>query len=254
MDADEAIEKNDLVRIKNLIENAGDSSGFQLEQRSYSNDFFEGALKNDSGFHLAKGYQFYISNFLVRLFKNGLNINFRHRVHEMAEDSLKEKNLKYKKADAIIHHFGSAKNKESLREKAERYSDMVLKQLEEEPNNERYNYQAARMYLGRTDFGNALKCFEKAARINPGYKMVFSEIAKIYLRMNDRNRAAEYFKKSMKHNPEDPSPANNLAVVYISMGKFRNAKNILEEQLKRHPDNKALKFNYDEAVKNTNQD
>ena len=68
--------------------------------------------------------------------------------------------------------------------------------------------------------------------------------------MDDKNRAVQYFKKSMKYNPDNPSAANNLAVVYISMGKFEQAKKILEEQLKRHPENKALKYNYDEAMKN----
>ena len=62
----------------------------------------------------------------------------------------------------------------------------------------------------------------------------------------------EYFKKSVKRNPNNPSPANNLAVVYMSIGKFEQAKKILEEQLKKHPDNKALKYNYEECLKNFN--
>ena len=49
LDADEVIEKNDFKKIKNAVENSeNDLAGFQLEQRSYLNNFFEGALKNDS--------------------------------------------------------------------------------------------------------------------------------------------------------------------------------------------------------------
>lgn len=107
LDADEIIEKEDLIKIKNAIENLEkDIAGFQLEQRSYINNFFEGAVKNNSDFELAKVYPFYISHFLVRLFKNGLGIRFRHRVHELVEDSIIEKNLKYKKIDVVLHHFG----------------------------------------------------------------------------------------------------------------------------------------------------
>lgn len=247
LDADEVIAKEDLRKIKNAVENPEDCVGFAAEQRSYINNYFEGAAHNNSNFELVKEYPFYISNFLVRLFKNYLGLRFRHRIHELVEDSINEKNLKYKRDDIIIHHFGSVKNPDLIKEKAEQYSNIILKQLEEEPNNERYNYQAARMYLGRNDFGNALKYFEKTARINPNYKLVFSEISKIYLQMNDRNRAIEYFKKSSKHNPDNPSPANNLAVVYMSMGKFRQAKKILEEELKKHPDNAALKYNYEKT-------
>ena len=251
LDADEVIEKKDLEKIKNAIENAeSDLAGFQMEQRSYISNFFEGALKNDSDFELVKQYPFYIPNHLVRLFKNNLGLEFRHRVHELIEDSISEKNLKYKKIDAVLHHFGSLKDENLIGEKTEQYSRMILRQLEENTESARYNYQAARMHLGRNDFSNALKYFVKTAKLNPNYKLVFSEIAKIYLGMNDKNRAVEYFKKSMKHNPENPSPANNLAVVYMSVGKFEQARNILEGQLKKNPDNKALRYNYDECLKN----
>ncbi len=251
LDADEVIEKKDLEKIKEVISNAGEEiAGFKLEQRSYLNDFFEGALKNDSDFSLVKDCQFYIPHHLIRLFKNGLGLYFKHRVHELIEDSIIEKNLKYKKIDAVLHHFGSLKDAKLISGKTGQYSKIILKQLEEDPKSARYNYQAARMHLGRSDFSNALKYFEKTAKINPNYKLVFSEIAKIYLQMNDKNRAIEYFKKSMKYNPDNPSPANNLAVVYMSIGKFEQAKKILEEQLKKHPENKALRYNYEKVLEN----
>ncbi len=249
LDADEVIEKKGLIDIKNEIGSAENNvAGFSLEQRSYINNYFEGAIKNNSNFELVKDYPFYISHFLVRLFRNKLGLYFRHRVHELVEDSIIEKNLKYEKIDVVLHHFGSIKDGGLISGKVEQYSKIVLKQLEEEPENARYNYQAARMYLSKNDFGNALKYFKKSAKINPNYKLVFSEIAKIYLQMNDKNKAIEYFKRSVKHNPDNPSPANNLAVVYMSMGNFKQAKKILEEELKKFPDNKALKYNYEKVL------
>ena len=250
LDADEVIEKEDLKKIKDVIENAKDVAGFALEQRSYLNNFFEGAVKNKSDIQLVKNYPFYISNFLVRLFKNNLGLYFKHKVHELVEDSIEEKGLRDEKSEIIIHHFGSLKDENLVSDRVEQYSKIILNQIQEEPENARHNYQVARMYIGRNDFGNALKYFEKTAKINPNYKLVFSEIAKIYLQMNDKNRAIEYFKKSMKQNSNNPSPANNLAVVYMSMGKFEKAKEILEKELKKYPDNKALRYNYDETLKN----
>jgi len=250
MDADEIIEEGDLDKIRNVIRNPDENVGFALEQRSYINKYFEGTIKNNSDFELVKDYPLYISNFLVRLFQNNIGLNFRHKVHELIEDSIEEKNLKYAKTDIILHHFGSLKDEEFIGNTAEHYSKIILKQLEEEPENARYNYQAGRMYLGRSDFGNALKYFEKTSKINPKYKLTFSEIAKIYLQMNDKNRAIEYFKKSVKYNLDNPSPANNLAVVYMSIGKFEQAKKTLEEQLKKHPENEALKYNYEKVMEN----
>ena len=249
LDADELLDKESIKKIKSMLENPQDFAGFSLEQRSYIDNFFEGAVKNDTGFEPANSYPFYVSHYLTRLFKNGLGISFAHKVHELVEDSIAGKGLKYRKIDAVIHHFGSMKGTKSISDKARQYSEIILMQLEENPMSARYNYQAARMFLSKNDFTNALKYFERTAVINPGYKLVFSEIAKIYLKMNDKNRAIEYLRKSIKHNKNDPSPANNLAVVCMSIGKFRQAKEILEEQLKNHPGNKALRYNYEEALK-----
>jgi len=250
LDADETLDKDGLKAVKEAIENAGDIAGFSLEQRSYLTDYFEGAVKNNSEFEMVKDYPFYIPHFLVRLFRNRIGLYFRHKVHELVEDSIKEKNLKIRKTGIALHHFGSLKDEKIIGEKAKQYSGMILEQLRENPESPRYNYQAARMYLGKNDFENALKHFEKASKLDPSYKLVFSEIAKIYLQMNDKNRAAEYFKKSVKYNPDNPSPANNLAVVYMSAGKFKEAKKIFEEQLKKYPDNEGLKYNYEECLKN----
>ena len=249
MDADEMLEKESLDKMKYITANPEGFDGFSLEQRSYISGFFEGAVKNESYFEPVKNYPFYIPNLLVRLFRNGLGISFRHRIHELAEDSMDEKSLKYKKAGIILHHLGSSRDEKSISGKTEQYSGIILKQLEESPQSARYNYQAARMHLGKNDFTSALKYFKKSAKINPNYKLVFSDIAKIYLQMSDRNHAIEYFRKSMEHNPDNPSPANNLAVLYMSMGSFGKAGKILEAILKQHPENNALKHNYEECLK-----
>ena len=250
VDADELIEKKDLAKIKELAENPEGFDGFSFEQRTYISNFFEGAVKNGTDFEPAKNYPFFIPNHLVRLFRNGIGISFRHRIHELAEDSMEEKGIKYKKTGIVLHHFGSLRGDKSISDKAEQYSRIILMQLEEFPKSARYNYQAARMYLGKNDFTGALKYFKKASKINPNHKLVFSEIAKIYMQMNDKAHAIEYFKKSAKFNPDNPSPANNLAVIYMSMGKFAQAKKLLEEQLKKSPGNRALEYNYSECLKN----
>jgi len=249
LDADEIIDKSGLEKIKEAIEHNGSISGFQLEQRSYLENYFEGAYENKSSLEQVRKYPFYISNFLARLFKNKLGIQFKHRVHELIEDSMNEQKLEFKKADIIIHHFGTLKERGLISSKVDMYSRMILHQYEDHPDSPRYLYQAARMYLGRNDLPNALKFFEMAAGIDPHYKLVFSEIAKIHMRMNDENKVIENFRKSMELNPDNPSPANNLAVVYMSTGKFESAKKILEEQLKKNPDNGALKYNYEECLK-----
>ena len=249
LDADEIIEKKDQAKIKDAIENAEKGVvGLAIEQRSYIKDFFEGAIENKSGFGLVKDFPFYIGNFLVRLFRNGLGLRFNHRIHELIEDSILEKGFTYKNIDPVIHHLGSVKDKTLIKREVEQYSKIILRQVEEDPNNARYNYQAGRLFVGNSNLSQALRFFKKTAKIDPNYKLVHSEIAKIYLQTGDKNKAIEYFKKSVQHNPENPAPANNLAVAYMSAGKFEQARKILEEQLKKYPDNKAFLHNYQKAL------
>lgn len=248
MDADEIIEEDDLKKIKSAIENPGENAAFALEQRSYINSPFEGAERNKSNFESAKNYHFLISHRLVRLFRNNLRLKFSHRVHELIEDSLREKGLKFSNLDVVLHHFGSVKDGRHILEKTEFYKKLIFKQLEDEPDNARYNYQAARMFLGEGNFTSALKYFENTAKIDPNYRLVFSEIAKTYLQMSDFNRSVEFFRKSIKQKPDDISAYNNWAVAYMMMGRFNDARKLLEEQLKKHPGNKALKFNYERAT------
>ncbi|HLC50000.1 MAG TPA: glycosyltransferase [Candidatus Nanoarchaeia archaeon] len=250
-DADEVLEEKDCLKIKDLIKNAGkETFGFAFQQRSYIKDYFDGAMGNKTDFEPVKKYPFYILNNLVRLFRNNQGIHFRHRVHELVEDSIKEKGMKYEKTDVVLHHFGSVKDAVFVERKADMYSKIILRQVEDNPESARYNYQAARMFIGKKDFANAIAYFEKTAEIDATYKLPYSEIAKIYLRINDKEKALEYFKKSMDRNPDKPSPANNLAVMYMSIGKFKQAKEILEEELKKHPNNPALKRNYEDCLKN----
>jgi tetratricopeptide (TPR) repeat protein len=206
-------------------------------------------MGNKTDFEPVKQYPFYILNNLVRLFRNHKGIVFRHKVHELVEDFMKQNNMKYEKTEVVLHHFGSVKEKEFVERKADMYSKIIMRQAEENPGSARYNYQAARMFVGKKDFANAIAYFEKTAEIDATYKLPYSEIAKVYLRMNDKEKALEYFKKSMDSNPGNPSPANNLAVVYMSVGKFKIAKEILEGQLKKHPENPALKRNYEDCLK-----
>ena len=251
LDADELIDAENKNKIKDAIQNAEKNCvGFSIEQRSYIKEISEGARKNNSDFAPAKDFSFYIPNNMVRIFRNNLGIEFKHRIHELVEESIKEKNLQYKKTDIIIHHFGSVKDSKFMSEKVEQYSKLIIKQLQDNQKSARYNYQAARMYILKKDFKNAIGYFEKAAKLDPDYKLVFSEIAKVYLGTGNKEKAIEYFKKSMERNPKNPSPANNLAVVYMSIGKFENAKKILEDVIKKNPENEALKYNYQMVLKN----
>ncbi|PIN68949.1 hypothetical protein COV93_07455 [Candidatus Woesearchaeota archaeon CG11_big_fil_rev_8_21_14_0_20_43_8] len=238
LDADEIIDKDDHDKIKRLIDT--DEVAFAFDQWSYIDQKEPKAKKNTNRF----SHPFYISHRPVRLFRNNLGIRFMNRVHELVEHSLKEHNLKEVKTNIIIHHFGSLKGSDFINQKAEKYAELILRQLKENPNNPRYNYQAANMYLGKGDKQKALDHFMATARVDPAYKLVHQEIAKLFLSVGKIEKAIEHLNFAMHNSPDNPSPANNLAVLYMRQKRYILAKALLEKYLKKDPKNKALLTNY----------
>ena len=248
LDADEILDASSKKHIKDLIKKKN-VYGFGFEQCSYVSKSVAGCLKNNSNFESGKHYPFLIKKQLVRLFKNGKGIKFKHRVHELVEDSMRDKKLQFEQTKVQLHHLGSVKGEEVTSEKKEFYSNLIMKQLKDDPQSARYNYYAARYYHSVSDVENALKHYKKTASIDPNYKLIHSDIAKVYLQKNEMESAIKHFRKSSELNEDNPSPANNLAVLLMHKKQFSEAKSILESQMQRNPDNNALKINYQQLMR-----
>ena len=254
LDADEVLTEEGCKTIRQAATQATENiGGFAMEQRSYAAAMEEGARRNPGPFPDPKKYPFFVPHSLVRLFRNHQGFLFRHRIHELVEDSIREKGGAIVKIGCAIHHFSQEKNKEDMQRKALYYISLIKKQVEEHPGNPRYAYQMARACLSQGKLEEAEEWFGKTAALNPRYKLVYSELAKIHLKRNEMGKASECFGKSMELHPDNPSPANNLAAVHLSLGHYAEAKRILEGALAKHPNNKALLHNYQEAVKRINQ-
>lgn len=249
IDADELLQKKDAHKVKELITSTKEHiGGFKLQQRSYLAKPHRKAKRNNSTYEKVAQYPFYVQNNLVRLFRNDDRIRFRHRVHELVEDSIIEAGLEYVDSEIPLHHLGSLDRLTSEKEKT--YADLVLQQLAENPKNPRYNYQAAMVYLMKGESDPALKYFTKVAKLDPSYRNIFSEMAKIHIGKKEYDQAITCFKKAMKQHPEEASCVNNLAVAYMFKGDFENARKLLETYRKKHPENEAILHNYREALAN----
>jgi len=250
LDADEVLAGGGCEKIKGAVSGAGGTvGGFALEQRTYVAKAEEGARKNPGPFPDPGEYPFFVPHSLVRLFRNRQGFSFRHRVHELVEDSIRENGKTIKALGCAIHHFSAERGKESTEKKAAYYISLIGKQAAEQPDNPRYAYQMARAFLGQGNPEEARRWFAKTAALDPRYRLVHSELAKIHLKKGEMGEAKECFRKSMELHPDNPSPANNLAAIHLSMGEYAEAKRILEEALKKHPGHKILEHHYQEALR-----
>lgn len=74
---------------------------------------------------------------------------------------------------------------------------------------------------GRTD--EAVKYFEKAARVLPGYSLAYDALGSMYFPRNDYAKAAEYFVQAVSVNPQDLGARFYLGTCWLKLGKYREA-------------------------------
>jgi glycosyltransferase involved in cell wall biosynthesis len=249
LDADEMIDENGRAEILRLINNRenclSDIIGFKLEQRTYhvSGDR-TGKVTTDPA-ELHKSFNGHESSNLVRLFKKHPRIEFRSKVHELVEPSIRESNGRITDSGITIHHFSELKGKNVQADKARKYTDLIWKQLDEEPLNPKYNYRAAQAFIGAGRKDLALKYLVRTAKLDPKYKGIYSDIGKINLEMGNASAAVRFFNVAIATDKSDTSAMNNLAVIYMNAGRYDAAEKLLSSALQKNPENPALKDNYE---------
>ncbi len=248
LDADEELTAEGRNVVKQIVEGGEyddkDIIGFKFDQRTY--------LLKDRSKYVALRKRFEMDNYkghkssqLVRLFKNHPKIRFRHRVHELVEDSIKENNGKIVTSGIVLHHFAALKGMEFYLHKIKQYTEIMVEQLKDDPDNIRYLYQAGNIFFDNQEYPMALKYYMKVADKNPHYRLVWSDIAQCHLRQDNIAEAIKAFNTSLRVKPGESSAANNLAVLYMQYGKVEIAQKLLEKYLSMYPDNEHLKLNYD---------
>lgn len=252
MDADELLDTNGKKEILKLINNREhclkDIIGFKLEQRTYSPKNDAVTTKTTDEKELARMYDCSNSSNLVRLFKNHPKIRFRNKVHELVEQSIRDVKGEIIETSIILHHFPMLRE-DRQKEKIPKYADMIWKQLRLQPENPRYNHQAALAFIeaGRKDL--ALKYFIRTVKFNPDYPGILADIAKLYLEMGNTEKAIRFFNMAIAKDKNDISSLNNLAVVYMHLKKYSIAKQILEKAMQKDPKNKPVLDNYEALTK-----
>ncbi|MBN1544765.1 glycosyltransferase [Candidatus Woesearchaeota archaeon] len=255
MDADEVLDdigRSEVTRLINTREHCLKGSiGFKIQQRTYSpKGADKGAVPTTDTKTLSEEYTGYRSSSLVRLFRNNPDILFRNKVHELVEPSIRESGGEILDSSIVLHHFSLLK-KDRLHSKAEDYADLMWRQLEQEPENPRYNRQVALAFMdkGRKDL--ALKYFMRTLRLDPDYPGIFADLGRLYVDLKQPEKAIKYFNMAIAKDKRDISSLNNLAVLYMNFGKDDVAKKVLEMALEKEPNNRAVLSNFEALKKKT---
>ncbi len=177
------------------------------------------------------------------MFKNNPKIHFNHRVHELVEDSIRENGGMIVDEEIVLHHYAALKGMEFYLDKIKNYTEIMVQQLQDEPGNVRYLWQAGNVFFDNHEIDLAMKYYKRVAAKDSQYQLIFSDIARCHLIKGNIADAIKGYNMSMKLNPEDPSAANNLAVLYMKLGKHKVAHALLSKYAPKFTDYPALQHN-----------
>ncbi|MDI6602293.1 MAG: glycosyltransferase [Thermoanaerobacteraceae bacterium] len=148
LDADEEIARDDVDKIKELI----NSDGYDAYLLKIIN--FAGSISSGlSEIH-----------YNIRLFRNKKSIRYRYPVHEQIIDLNTGNNPVAKMTDIKILHYGYLSEIRTEKNKTERYIKLISKYLDAHPNDVFQQFNLAVEYYNNGQYEKALKLLKKASK------------------------------------------------------------------------------------------
>ncbi len=89
----------------------------------------------------------------------------------------------------------------------------------------------------------AIKEFNAAIAINPGYADAYKNMGFVYLKHNDADTALKYYLKALELNPRNWQFYNDLAAAYIGKQDLKTAEQYFMKALELSPNNELIYIN-----------
>jgi tetratricopeptide (TPR) repeat protein len=255
LDADERVAARDLGYIKDATE-SGAADGYHLNQRNYvlKRQIF-GWTPNTGDYPEGAGYEGYVDNPLIRLFRNSPEIRFEGAVHEIINPN-NLPHLKFSSIPVVLHHFGKVRGEKHVVRKQHLYLTLGLKKVGADPRNAKAHFDLGIQYqeLGRHD--DAGNCFKQAFELNrlpvallywaisekhlQRYESaarllnraltagldtfdIHLELGNVHLALNEWTLARTEYGKCLELAPKNPIPVFNYGLVLRKIGDVSGA-------------------------------
>lgn len=220
IDADEFIERKDLINIKRIIE-FENFDAFRLALFNYSNN------ENDAGWvrlsEKREGYSGYLPIELARLFRNNKKYRYEEAVHETIENSIIKNNGRISTIDIPIHHFGGL-DKEEIRKKQLKYLEYSKKRLEQNPKDVKAYCDIALINFKFLDnLEESVKNAKKAIEINAKYLRSYMILGEVYVFLKKYGDAVSCYNRIIEIDNKNSDACYNLGQIYFELKKYKEA-------------------------------
>ncbi|MBW2966570.1 tetratricopeptide repeat protein [Candidatus Woesearchaeota archaeon] len=231
LDADEIIDEEDFRKIRELIKQDS-ADGFVLNQRNYTNNsILIGWISCFKENKYTKDFRGYMPSKLVRLFRNK-GFKFKNKVHELIEDSIKEKEGKIANTDIQIHHYSEYRTKKIKKIKEKKYFRLGEEQIKENPNQARAYYEKGIRLMVQNKYEKAINNFKEVIKLDSDYRNIYYNLASAYHSLNKLNEAENNLKRSVEKKPKLDSAYNLLGIIYQKQERYQEAIDILFKGIK----------------------
>jgi len=238
LDSDEAISKEDILKLKELAEKSiNTTSGFSLIQRNYLNKIgsFGFVSCKDDPYKESKIASGYVPRRMVRFFKNHPKIRFEGSIHESVEKSILKVG-KIQETGIPIHHYGMLKN---TLDKTRHYIEMEKKVAKDDFFQD---YKIAIQLHSINEKEEAIEYLKKSIEKNPVFALSWLELGIIMLENNDLEKAKVALHKSESFAIYSMT-YDHLGILYGKLGELSKSADYFKKAINLSPYNADLHFN-----------
>lgn len=236
LDADEALDKEGVKTIKEIIEDK-ETDAFLLLQKSYTNEASVAGFVSEKHKKDGKEYAGWYGSFIARLFRNKKGYEFEGAVHELVEPSVEKKSGRIAATNIAVHHYGNS-DAGARKKKMQMYLELCKRKAREKPDARSY-YELGVLHRENGNADDALKSFKKAIELDPKNRNALYELGVIYEQQKDYDKAIESYTESLRVK-ESSDAFQNLGVCYLKKGMLKEAYRNLTKAMLLNPNKYSI--------------
>jgi tetratricopeptide (TPR) repeat protein len=179
-----------------------------------------------------------VSSFLpsIRMFRRSVGAKYDGIVHNQLK--FDQENEKIVRIDARIKHYGYGLDPESMKNKIKRSRTLLLKQIEDNPENYFAHFNLAQIYRGESPNLSPENCanvIEHASKVVDNtdpytrgqrhlHLMSLHQLVSANFFLSEYDKAIEYCKKAIEYKPNFLDPIISLGHIYSQKGDLEQAR------------------------------